>query len=214
MSLRHGFFLKTIRTNTKPFWRNSMYIRIFALLLFSLTLPTFAFADETSTSLKVEPIYPENQVPSTKGYFDLNAKSGDQMTLKLKLENTKGTPINVRIEKSNAYTSPTGGIFYEKETNSEDTQLLDDGIHLVDYMVVEELITIPANETMELPIQLNVPETVGKTVLGGIKVTEEKEKEDSEEVGKDEANFVVNTETTYAVAIQLNLPANSKSDFS
>ncbi|MGI2327625.1 WxL protein peptidoglycan domain-containing protein [Planococcus sp. YIM B11945] len=189
-----------------------MYIRIFAFLIFSLMLPTLAFAEESS--LQVEPIYPENQVPATKGYFDLNAKPGEQMTLMLKLENTKDTPINVRVEKSNAYTSPAGGIFYEAETTSEDTELLDGGIHLVDYMDVKETVTIPANETMELPIQLTVPEISGETVLGGIKVTEETVKEDSEEVGEDEANFVINTETTYAVAIQLNLPGESKADFS
>lgn len=189
-----------------------MYFRIFALLVFLLTLPAFVFAAESPSSLQVEPIYPANQIPETKGYFDVNVKPAEKVTMHLLLENTSSEPINVRVEKSNAYTSPTGGIFYEQETDSEDTKLLDEAAHMADYMEVEETVTIQGNESVELPIEVTVPEIDGETLLGGIQVTEEKVKE--EQTGEDETNFVINTETTYAVAIQLNLPTKSEPDFS
>ncbi|RNF39479.1 WxL protein peptidoglycan domain-containing protein [Planococcus salinus] len=192
-----------------------MYFRIVTLFVFLLSLPTFVFAAESPSSLQVEPIYPENQVPTTKGYFDVNANPGEKVSMQLHLENTAQTPINVRVEKSNAYTSPTGGIFYGAETDSDDTKLLDDAIHLVAHMEVEESVSIPANGSIDLPIQVTVPETDGQTLLGGIKVTQvAEEQESAEEAGEDEANFVINTETTYAVAIKLNLPTTTEPDFS
>lgn len=192
-----------------------MYIRTLALLVFLLALPTFAFAAESPSSLQVEPIYPENQVADTKGYFDVDVKPGEKLSMHLRLENTADTPINVRVEKSNAYTSPTGGIFYGIETDSEDTLLLEDAVQLVNHMETEETVTIPGNESLELPIEVTVPKTEGQTLLGGVKVTEvaDATEEEAAELGKDEANFIVNTETTYAVAIQLNLPAKSEPNF-
>ena len=193
-----------------------MYIRTLVLFVFLLALPAFAFAAEPPSSLQVEPIYPENQVSGTKGYFDIDATAGENVSMQLRLKNSGETPINVRVEKSNAYTNPTGGIFYASETDSEDTKLLDDAVQLADHMEVEETVSIPANDSIDLPIQVTVPDTDGQTMLGGIKVTQvaEETEEDAEELGEDEANFIVKTETTYAVAIKLNLPVSSEPNFS
>ena len=191
-----------------------MFKRALIITLLLLSLPLYALA--APSSLQVEPVYPENQVSETKGYFDIDATAGEQLNLQLRLQNTEDAPITIRVEKSNAYTNKTGGIFYDTTVESEDTMLLDDAIPLVDAIETEETVTIPANESMELPIQVNVPQTEAQTLLGGIKVTqvEEAAEEESEELGEDEANFVMKTETTYAVAIQLNLPAKSEPNFS
>ncbi|WKA57082.1 DUF916 domain-containing protein [Planococcus shenhongbingii] len=134
----------------------------------------------------------------------------------MKLQNNEDTPITVRVEKANAYTNPAGGIFYDESVDSEDTILLEDAILLADAMKTEETVTIPANDSMDLPIQVTVPETDAQTILGGIQVTqvEEAVEEEGKELGKDEANFVMKIETTYALAIQLNLPTNAEPDFS
>ncbi|WP_422122780.1 WxL protein peptidoglycan domain-containing protein [Planococcus sp. X10-3] len=191
-----------------------MFTRILIIALLLLTFPLHASA--APSSLQVEPIYPDNQVPETKGYFDVNATAGEQVNLKLKLQNTEDIPITVRVEKSNAYTSPTGGIFYELAVDSEDTMLLDNAILLADIMDTEETVSIPANESIDFPIQVTVPQTDAQTLLGGIKVTqmEEAVEEEGEELGEDEANFVLKTELTYAIAIQLNLPTESEPNFS
>lgn len=191
-----------------------MFKRVFITTLILFSLPLYASA--APSSLQVEPVYPANQVPETKGYFDVDVTAGEQLDLQLKLQNTENAPITVRVEKANAYTNSSGGIFYDENVESEETMLLDDAIPLAEALKVEETVTIPANESMELPIQVTVPNTDAETILGGIQVTqvEDAAEEEGEELGKDEANFVMKTETTYAVAIQLNLPAEAEPNFS
>jgi hypothetical protein len=190
-----------------------MFTRVLITVLFLFTLPLSASA--APSSLQVEPVYPTNQVPETKGYFDVDVTAGEQLDFQLKLQNTEDTPITVRIEKANAYTNPAGSIFYDESVDSEDTMLLEDAIPLADAMEIEETVTIPANESVDLPIQVTVPKIDAQTLLGGIQVTqvEDADAEEAAELGKDEANFVMKTETTYAVAIQLNLPAKSEPNF-
>lgn len=192
-----------------------MFIRMFIAFIFLFSLPAFAFAAESGNSMEVQPVYPENQVEATKGYFDVNVQAGEELKLHLRLKNNDEEPITVRVQKANAYTSPDGGIYYKEEALSEDSKLLDDAVRLADYMETEETVTIPANETLDFPIQVNVPEVDGETLLGGIQVTQiEDKKEETETTVKDEASFTVNTETTYAVAIQLNTPKTSELNFS
>ncbi|WP_017381813.1 DUF916 domain-containing protein [Paenisporosarcina sp. TG-14] len=190
-----------------------MFIRVFAMIVLIFSLPIYAAA-ESPSSMQVEPIFPENQVPATKGYFDVDVKPGEQLTLYVRLKNSDKNPITVRVQGANAYTSPTGGILYEPEVDSDDAMLLEDAVRMTDYLEVEESVEIPAGESFEVPIQVTVPESDGETLLGGILFTQEDEDEDVEETGKDEAKFVVKTETRYAIAIKLNLENKSEPNFS
>jgi len=192
-----------------------MFNRVLATIALLFLVPVYASAAEP-TSMQVEPVYPTNQVPSTKGYFDVDAEPGEQLTLHVRIKNNEENPITVRVEDTNAYTSPTGGIFYEADVDSEDTMLLDDAIRMTDYLETEETVSIPAGESLEVPIQVTVPKSDGETLLGGVLLTQvvEAEEEEVQETGKDEAKFVVNTETRYAIAIKLNLPTKSEPNFS
>lgn len=192
-----------------------MLIRISIVFIFLFSLPIFASAAEPVNSMGVEPIYPENQVEATKGYFDVDVQAGEELNLQLRLTNNEEEPIMVRVQKANAYTSPTGGIYYNAEADSDDSQLLEDGVRLADFMETEETVTIPANEVLDLPIQVNVPEVDAETLLGGIQVTKiEDIKEGTKTTVQDEASFTINTETTYAVAIKLNTSTASELNFS
>ncbi|WP_019415119.1 DUF916 domain-containing protein [Paenisporosarcina sp. TG20] len=193
-----------------------MFIRVFAIIVFLISLPVYVSAAESPSSMQVEPIYPANQVPATKGYFDVDVKPGEQVTLYVRVKNTDKNPITVRIEKANAYTNPTGGIFYESEIDSDDTLLLEDAVRMTDFIEAEGSITIPAGESFEVPIRVTVPESDGETLLGGILLTQVAEPKDEKikETGKDEAKFIVNTETRYAIAIKLNFPTKSVPNFS
>lgn len=192
-----------------------MFIRFLIAFIFLLSLPAYASAAENREAMDVQPIYPDNQVPTTKGYFDVDVQTGEDLTLHLRLKNNDEEPITVRVEKANAYTSPTGGIYYKEEVNSEDTELLEDAVRLAEYITVEESVTIPANESLDLPVQVSIPEVDGETLLGGIQVTQIEEKKEEETVtSDDEANFTVNTETTYSVAIKLNTSKISEPEFS
>lgn len=193
-----------------------MFIRVLAILVVLFSLPMYASAAEAQSTMQVVPIYPPNQVPVTKGYFDVDVKPGEQLTLYVRLKNSDKKPITVQVELANAYTSPTGGIFYESEIDSDDTMLLENAVPMTDYLQTEESVKIPAGESFEVPIQVKVPESDGETLLGGILLTQvaEEKAEDAEKTGKDEAKFVVNTETRYAIAIKLNLENKSEPNFS
>ncbi|WKA58330.1 DUF916 domain-containing protein [Planococcus shenhongbingii] len=192
-----------------------MFKPILATLAFLFFVPTITLAAEPTSSLEVEPIYPENQVMETKGYFDVDVLPDEQVTMHLRLRNNEETPIDVRVEKANAYTSPTGGILYQLETESEGTTLLDDAVRLADHMETEEMVTIPALESVDLPVQVTVPDIDGQTLLGGIKIIQLTDTKEAEgEAGKDEATFTIDTETAHVFAIQLNLPTNAEPDFS
>lgn len=192
-----------------------MFIRILTLLFFLLVLPVYASANTSPSFLQVEPVYSANQVSDTQGYFDVDVTPGEELTLHVKLKNKKESPITVRVEEADAYTSPSGGVFYDSEVESEDTVLLNDAVRMTDFIQAEETVTIPASDSIEVPVQVTVPDSDEQTLLGGIKVTQVKEKEETElETKEDEAKFVINTETTYAIAIKLNLPHTSEPNFS
>ncbi|QBP41963.1 DUF916 domain-containing protein [Paenisporosarcina antarctica] len=193
-----------------------MFIRILAIIIVLFSLPIYASAAESQKTMQVVPIYPANQVTATKGYFDVDVKPGEQLTLYVRLKNSDKNSITVHVQGANAYTSSTGGIFYETEVDSDDSMLLEDAVRMTNYLEVEESVEIPAGESFEVPIQVTVPESDGETLLGGILLTQEAKSkdEDLEETGKDEAKFVINTETRYAIAIKLNLENKSDPNFS
>lgn len=193
-----------------------MFSRIVLIIIFILSLPVNSWAAESSIPMQVELLYPANQVPSTKGYFDVDVHPREQVILYVKLKNSEEKSITVRVKKANAYTSPTGGIFYEVDIDTEDSMLLDDAVRMNNFVETEKTITIPAGESLEVPIQVTVPDSDGSTLLGGILFTQipEQKEEEVQETAKNEAKFIVNTETTYAIAVKLNLPTKSEPNFS
>jgi len=187
-----------------------IYISSIMFFLFSFNV----FGQETTMPLTIEPVYPESQNPQTKGYFDLNVNPEDELTLSIELTNHTDKEKIVSIEPANAFTSHTGGMLYQKESESEDVKLLDDAIRLADSIQVEESVTISPNSTVKVPIQFTVPKSDGQTILGGLLISSKGETiEEQQEVEEGTANFTINTETVFAMAIQLNLPNSIDSNF-
>lgn len=172
-------------------------------------------AQETKHPLIFEPIYPENQNPQTKGYFDLSVVQGEKQTVYVKITNQIDKEITVGVQSANAYTNPVGGIIYEKNIESPNTKLLDDAIRMADHLEVRESVTISPYSSIEVPIVITVPQSEGQTLLGGVLFTTKgEETQQQQEVEEGTANFVLKTEIVNAVAIQLNLPSTVPPNFS
>lgn len=174
-----------------------------------------ALAEDTKIPLTIDPVYPKNQNPQTKGYFDLSVNPNTKQSLSIKITNNKAKQVMVNIIPANAYTNPSGGMMYQQEINSSDTVLLPDAIRMAKYIEVQRTVTVPPLSSVEVPIIINVPKSDGQTLLGGILFTVQGgQKVEQQPVKKGIANFVLKSETVYAVALQLNLPNKEKTHFS
>jgi hypothetical protein len=190
-------------------------IRVILLAFLFSCFPITLLAAETTIPFEVEPIYSNGQIPSTKGYFDVMVNPGEKLTLRTRIKNNLNKGITVKMKATNAYSNPTGGILYGAEMNSNRTVLLGDAVRMADYIETKESYTIPASSSIEVPIQVTVPINDGQTLLGGILFTLVGESKDEfQETLKDQAKFRINTETTYAIAVKLNLPNKSVPQFS
>jgi len=181
-----------------------LFIAAFTAITF---YPKEKNAEEKAVPLMIEPIYPANQNPQTKGYFDLSVSQGTKQTLRVKLTNKNTKQVNVSMKAANAYTNPTGGIMYDPKLDSPDTSLLSDAILMTNYITLNSTITVPPLSSVEVPITVNIPPSKGQTALGGVLFITKGEgaaQEQAAEKGK--AKFVVKTETVNAMAIQLNYP--------
>jgi hypothetical protein len=195
-----------------------VWFMVFVCILYVLVISLVnenVVAQETKHPLIIEPIFPENQNLLTRGYFDLSVKPGDKLSFSVRITNKEDKEVTVSMKSANAFTNPTGGMMYERVIDSPDTVLLDDAVRMADYIKIEETVTLPPLSSVDVPIEVSVPESNGQIHLGGILFTTQgEETEQQQEVEEGTANFVLKTETVYAIAVQLNLPHEVPSDFS
>ena len=193
-----------------------MYRYVLATIFFIFAAPYFVSGEGSLADLEVELVYPDNQVPGTEGFFDIDAKPNQTNSMDVRIHNKSSESVTLNVEKTNAYTAPNGGIFYDTNAVSEDTKLLDGAIRLADYINTEKSITIPAEESADLHVHVTVPNIDKGTLLGGIKLIQETQKEEdfTEIIAESNTNFGNETETTKSIAIKLNLPEKTVSNFS
>ncbi|MFC2949388.1 DUF916 domain-containing protein [Virgibacillus sediminis] len=177
-----------------------------------LLWPMTTQADESP--LEIQPVPADNQNDEVSGYFDLSVEPGQQQTIELQVTNNTQEGLILKGETVNAYTHPSGGMLYGSNIDSERALLLEDAVRLADYMEVEEEISVPPESSVNVPVDITVPEVEQGTLLGAVNLTTEPTTQMEEAAEEDAANFILNTETTYSVAVQLNLPGEVPTDFS
>jgi hypothetical protein len=172
-------------------------------------------AQQDKIPLIIEPIYPPNQNPDTKGYFDLSVNEVENQSISVRITNNKDEEITVRMKSANAFTNPTGGMMYEQQIDSLDTVILDDAVKMAEYIDIEDTVTVPPSSSIIVPIKLMIPNFDGQTLLGGVLFTTQGgESNQGGEVEEGKANFIIKTEMVNAIAIQLNFPNTVEADFS
>jgi hypothetical protein len=180
-----------------------------------LNIPVQTAAAEEEVPLEIEPVYPENQETGTKGYFSLAMDPGEEQTVNFRMTNNLDEEVTLSAEPANAYTHPKGGILYNPSVDSPNTRLLDDAVSMKDYLSLDETVTLEPESSEEIPVTVEAPDVAGQTALGAVVFTTEvSEQEADGSGGNEEANIVLNTETSYKLAVQVNLPNESTPDFS
>lgn len=197
----------------KQFRMCIIFILLFITTL-GLALSPQVEADEMAMSIKA--ILPENQKEGVSGYFNLQVNPEDKQTIYLEIKNNKNEDILVNVTPTNAYTQTTGGIFYDVSIDSPDTAIIDPAFALSRNISAENEVVVKANETIEVPIEITVPNMNKGTIIGGVLVEEKVavREETSESLEKDTAQFKVITKIAYAIAIQLDFPEQGEPAFS
>jgi hypothetical protein len=198
----------------------SFYCKLIFLVILCIGhFSTITFAEENSNSnhipLIVTPIYPNNQNPEIKGYFDLNVYPGTTQTLLFQVKNNKEFEIEVKIQPSNGYTHPTGGIIYKENHNSPDSFISDERYKMASNIKTPELIKIQPNETVEVPVEITVPQLNKGELVGGVRFLIDGDGSKKEQPGKNkkEASFQIKTLISTNIGIKLNLPEQAESSF-
>jgi|GEM_PF-730224 len=184
------------------------FMFVLFIILCTAAFPCVASAGAAEQPMSVKPILPEKQKAGVTGYFNLLVNSGDKQTIYMQITNNKKENIVVTFAPANAYTRPEGGIFYDAEIDSPETILLDKFFALSNYILIDKEVIIKPNETVNVPIEVTVPDIKSGSILGGVLISEKAPASEDvkEETKKDEAKFKVITKTVFAVAIQLDLP--------
>ncbi|WP_194841282.1 WxL protein peptidoglycan domain-containing protein [Salinibacillus xinjiangensis] len=192
-------------------------MKLLLLFLFScsmLFIPENINAQSSNQTITVKPVYPENQDPESKNHFNLSVNPKDQQTVEVRVSNHANEEITVGIKVANAYSNPNGGILYEPEMDSENTELLEDAVKMANYLNVQETVTIPPTSFVDVPVDVKVPDVNGQVLLGAVLFSSLGEDTDQQELKEGTANFIINTEMVYAIPVRLNLPNKSPFKFS
>ncbi|MGX7149921.1 DUF916 domain-containing protein [Enterococcus ureasiticus] len=156
-----------------------IYPFILALFVFFfLFVPIEATAQSTQSSFSVIPHYPSQQAIDVNGYYDLNVKKGDELTLRFSLRNPSDKAIIITNTISPATTNKNGQIIYGPSKNSGRSSAKHNLAELIDGPTETN---VPANATTDLVLRLKAPNDEFEGILlGGIEFEQKNEKSDTQ----------------------------------
>ena len=197
-------------------FRNSAVFLFMLMTVLGITIsPQVTASEATEMPMSIKAILPDNQKDGVSGYFNLQVNPEEKQTIYIEIKNNKSEDILVNLTPTNAYSQTTGGIFYDVDVDSLDTAIVDAAFELSQNISMENEVVIKANETVEVPIEITVPNMNKGTIIGGVLIEEKVEvsEQASETLEKDTAQFKVITKTAFAIAIQLDLPEQAECSF-
>lgn len=117
----------------------------------------------------VKPLLPENQSDKIEDFFDLRMAPSQAQMLSMIIVNETDEEKIFHAEVLDSFTSHSGSLIYKKE-GQYDTSLI---YKMTDLLSVAEDLVIPAHQTKELKLHLQMPEKpFDGLLLGAIKVSE------------------------------------------
>jgi len=142
-----------------------------------------ATAEASMGGFSVSPVFPDNQVPATAGFFDLNVTAGEQQELIITVTNTRDTDLMVEIDLTPAMTNMNGIIVYPPLSDLEG-EIYSPFLNITTIAGNLNEVLIPAGETIEIPFTVNIPaQGFDGIILGGIRVLQGLTEEDMEGAG-------------------------------
>ena len=178
---------------------NKMTISMLLLLIIAITLGVIS-AEASGGGFTVTPIFPENQVPETGGFFDLMVKPGMNQNIQVNITNTSSTQVSVSTITFTPTTNINGIIDYGSPGMPDETLEID----FAEVAIPEREVTIlTPGETKTLTITLSVPEQgFDGTVLGAIHTINNIT--DDEIAVAQETGTIINR-FTYAIPVRLQI---------
>lgn len=170
-------------------------LMLIVMFLFGLGIQ-FASASELNFSVKA--VIPENQLDKQQTYFDLRMEKNQKQTLEVLMENATKEDVTVTPQINTAITNNNGIIDYSQVGAEKDETL---AVNLEDIITTEEEVTIPAESSKVLKLNVDMPDTeFDGIILGGIHF-QEKEAE-----GKtDEEDMQIKNKFAYIIGIQMSM---------
>jgi len=147
-----------------------MFKKIYSICLICLLLITFSavpiYAENGVVSFSVKAIIPSNQINKNLTYFDLKMQPDEKQNLTVTIFNNTNEEIKIGMELTSASTNGNGLIDYTSNSTPDET--LKTPLTQV-ASLPENTITVSANDSKNVIIQLDMPDTsfVG-VILGGI----------------------------------------------
>lgn len=159
--------------------------------------PALSHASEFNFS--VEPVIPENQINKDVSYFDLQMEKNQQQQVVVNLRNDTENEVKVNVGLSNATTNLNGVVEYSPNKLENSKSL---PFKITDVVKAPESITIPANSSQELKLDITMPqEEFSGVVAGGI--TFKQDTTDETEDTSSQEGVSIKNEYSYVVALLL-----------
>lgn len=150
--------------------------------------------------ISIRAIQPENQ-QSEVSYFDLRMIPEQKQTIELAVTNASDKEVSVHIQTNPAQTNDNGVIIYSE--SDKDNRLKSREISFSDIASVDTFVTVQGNGTVQVPIELTMPDTwYDGEIIGGIYITLSEPKETESEV-KSKSTMAVINKFEYSVGVRL-----------
>lgn len=182
------------------------YIVSALIVLLSLIMFSSSTMHASGLTFDVNPVGKDHE---KLGYFKLNAKSGSDILLPIKIENISDSKISIKVKFLNALTSSYGNIQYIDKEKIGNSLLLDSKYGMAQYIKGPDVIELEKGEIKTVNYSINIPSNVTEgTLLGGLsfKNTSNENKDDSEN------GIKINNEIERVVGIQLDLGKKENSN--
>ncbi|MCL1948267.1 MAG: DUF916 and DUF3324 domain-containing protein [Turicibacter sp.] len=175
-------------------------ISLLALALFSQFASHGMYkALASEFTFAIEAIIPDNQVTPGVTFFDVLVEPGGQQVLQLNLWNDLDRDVTVVPEIATATTNHNGVVEYSPRDVAMDSNLR---FRMEDVVTTVESITIPAQSSVILELEVNMPDEEFDGILaGGLTLQELEEEDEGQESG--DAGVSIRNRFAFVVAILL-----------
>ncbi|MBP1043595.1 DUF916 and DUF3324 domain-containing protein [Vagococcus sp. BWB3-3] len=184
---------------TQAMKRLMVVVSMAGIMIVGLFFPGRVLADETTENVvgfnyKVE--YPENQLGTNKGYFDLVLSPGQEQVVNITLSNPGKEKIAVDVLLNGTKTNPNGVIEYGVTEIENDASLK---FPFEEIVSGPESVELAGGEVKNLELTIKMPATSFEgVVLGGIQM-----RKANQETGEVAQGATVKNEYSYVVAMVL-----------
>jgi hypothetical protein len=164
-------------------------------------------ADTSNVPFDLEFHYPENHNSAVVGYYDLNLGKGESQDLSITIKNNQSSQMLVDILPADCYTHPSGGLYYDKNPDTDMVKITDKKFMWSDNISIQKQVIILPNSSYNVPFKITVPQVDEGEVIAAlnfstnVKASAESKLESKSNV----ASFSFNVRKSVTIPIKVNI---------